>query len=298
MDIKPIYTQSEGPLNVICFGSGSGTTIEALIAEQKRQEFMGEPFFMIRGIFVNKKCRCIDIGEKNDIPVIYNSKVRFFKDRKKKYSDRDTLIEYDKKNLEMLNKQSKKDGFTIDLIALAGYWSIVSDPILEAFPDKIINSHPADLSILDKNGKRVYAGTYGSDSIYQAMLRGDKGTKTCIHLVTAGIDEGEILVTSEPLTFFKEVEELKNKKYVRGRGTQQVFNAVKEAGLRAASRYHQELQKQRCDYPAYITAMNLIALDRFSIVEEEGVRPIIFEDVADEVELPYQGYDMAKRGPF
>jgi folate-dependent phosphoribosylglycinamide formyltransferase PurN len=259
---------SDGPMNIVCFGSGSGTTIEAILSQQKLLKKIDKPLYRVRAILVNKMCRCVEIARKNDIPLILNDRRKFFEKRNAAPDDEDVAEEYDRENLKLLKELSVRDGFQIDLIALAGYSSIIRKPLLEAFGDCIINSHPADLSLLLPDGTRKYKGLYGSDAIYRAMVDGEKSTKTCIHLVTEDVDAGEIIVSSKPLNFFSVVEELKAVK----------DSSVRGLALKAAARYHQELQKKDCDYPAYLTALKLIAEGRIGIETGKKTGRAVFLD--------------------
>lgn len=279
---KIIYNPAKKErMDIICFGSGSGTTIESILEEQKKMSCIGEPLYKVRGILVNKECRCAEIAKENDIPLIYNDKKKFFRERNASFKDQETLEEYDRKNLKDIQKLEKEKGFKTDLIALAGYWSIVSKPILKQFEDRIINSHPADLSIL-QNGERKYKGIYGSDAIYRAMVDNESYTKTCIHLVIEEVDAGEIIVSSRPLHFFEVVEKVKQLSFKEDK--------TKEKVLRALAKYHQELQKRICDYPSYLAALKLIAEGRISIdtEEEKGERTVFL----DRKQLPYGGFQL------
>lgn len=75
----------------------------------------------------------------------------------------------------------------IDFIVLAGFLFKVSQPILEAFPGKIINIHPA---LLPKFGGR---GMYG-DRVHQAVVEaGEVESGITIHSINENYDEGDIL---------------------------------------------------------------------------------------------------------
>ncbi|MBS1522373.1 MAG: phosphoribosylglycinamide formyltransferase [Bacteroidetes bacterium] len=75
----------------------------------------------------------------------------------------------------------------VDLIVLAGFLWLVPENLLKAFPNKIINLHPA---LLPKYGGK---GMYG-DNVHKAVLaaREDESGIT-IHFVNEKFDEGEIL---------------------------------------------------------------------------------------------------------
>jgi phosphoribosylglycinamide formyltransferase-1 len=79
----------------------------------------------------------------------------------------------------------------VDLIVLAGFLWLVPQTLLAAFPNKIINLHPA---LLPKYGGK---GMYG-DNVHQAILdAGEEESGITIHFVNAQFDEGEIIHQSK-----------------------------------------------------------------------------------------------------
>lgn len=75
----------------------------------------------------------------------------------------------------------------VDLIVLAGFLWLVPENLLKAFPNKIINLHPA---LLPKYGGK---GMYG-DYVHKAVLAaGEEESGITIHFVNEKFDEGEIL---------------------------------------------------------------------------------------------------------
>src|SRR5690606_8537072 len=75
----------------------------------------------------------------------------------------------------------------IDIVVLAGFLWLVPQNLLKAFPNKIINIHPA---LLPKYGGK---GMYG-DNVHKAVLaNGDEESGITIHFVNENFDEGEII---------------------------------------------------------------------------------------------------------
>jgi len=75
----------------------------------------------------------------------------------------------------------------VDLIVLAGFLWLVPPSLLKAFPNKIINLHPA---LLPKYGG---AGMYG-DHVHKAVLaNNEEESGITIHFVDEQFDEGEII---------------------------------------------------------------------------------------------------------
>jgi phosphoribosylglycinamide formyltransferase-1 len=75
----------------------------------------------------------------------------------------------------------------IDFVVLAGFLWFVPENLLQAYPRKIVNIHPA---LLPKHGGK---GMYG-DKVHQAVIQsGDKRTGITIHYVNDHYDEGEVI---------------------------------------------------------------------------------------------------------
>ncbi len=75
----------------------------------------------------------------------------------------------------------------IDLIVLAGFMWLIPQNLLKAFPNKIINIHPA---LLPKYGGK---GMYG-DHVHQAVLDAhEEESGITIHFIDEHFDEGEII---------------------------------------------------------------------------------------------------------
>jgi phosphoribosylglycinamide formyltransferase-1 len=112
----------------------------------------------------------------------------------------------------------------VDLIVLAGFLWLVPLSLLKAFPNKIINLHPA---LLPKHGGK---GMYG-DHVHKAVLAaGDEESGITIHFVSEAFDEGEIIHQSR----FK-IEAGDNLEVVKFKGQQlehQYFPKVIESLLK------------------------------------------------------------------
>ena len=97
----------------------------------------------------------------------------------------------------------------VDLIVLAGFLWLVPPALLNAFPNKIINLHPA---LLPKYGGK---GMYG-DNVHKAILAaGEEESGITIHFVNEQFDEGEVIHQSR----FK-IEPSDNLEMVKFKGQQ------------------------------------------------------------------------------
>lgn len=71
----------------------------------------------------------------------------------------------------------------VQVVALAGYMRIVKTRLLEAFPQRVLNIHPALLPAFP-----------GMDAWKQALAYGVKVAGCTVHIVDAGTDTGPILL--------------------------------------------------------------------------------------------------------
>lgn len=76
--------------------------------------------------------------------------------------------------------------YGIDLICLAGFMRIVGQPLLEAYPNRIINIHPALLP--------AYPGV---DAIARAFADRVTETGCTVHFVDAGVDTGPVIAQTK-----------------------------------------------------------------------------------------------------
>ncbi len=284
--MKKIFN-GELPMQVVAFGSGSCSTIDALI---ERQKLTGIHFFRVVALFTdNRYSRAHKIGIRENIPVVYNHLDDFMKEKgmdyenKKERKDKDMRKEFDERSRDLLLDASDKHNFSIDLVALAGYMLRLYSPLLSEFSDRMINSHPADLSILKEDGKRKYTG---DNAVLDAILGGENETRTSIHMVRDKVDAGEILVMSKPLPVERYSVDMARilcryvddytKKYVLDK--EYARNNVPEDKREISDdiffkyifselfvKKHQELQKHVCDFPAYCFALEEIAKGSFEL---------------------------------
>ena len=77
--------------------------------------------------------------------------------------------------------------YAVDFIVLAGFMSKIPDALLDAFPDRIVNIHPA---LLPKFGGK---GMYGHHVHEAVLAAGESESGITIHYVNAHYDEGKIL---------------------------------------------------------------------------------------------------------
>ena len=147
---------------VAVFASGGGSNAEEIF-----KYFRNHPGIEISFVFTNNPhAHVLERARKFEIPAFVFNREDFADSRK------------------FLNWLSEKN---ITHIVLAGFLWLIPDFLIRAYPDKIINIHPA---LLPKYGGK---GMYG-DRIHSAVKQsGEKHTGLTIHLVNERYDEGKIL---------------------------------------------------------------------------------------------------------
>lgn len=150
------------PLNIAIFASGSGSNAENII-----HYFSQKNYFNFPVIVSNKKDAFIhERAKKFKIPSVTFSKEEF--------QSADTIL-----NLLKIYK--------IDAIILAGFLLKVPSVLIDAYPNKIVNIHPA---LLPKFGGK---GMYGSHVHEAVAAAGETESGITIHYVNANYDEGSII---------------------------------------------------------------------------------------------------------
>ncbi len=96
--------------------------------------------------------------------------------------DYETIADYSKALADTLTEAS------IDLVVLAGFLTIIDEQVYEAFPNRILNVHPA--LIPSFSGK----GFYGLHVHEAALAKGVKVSGATVHIVTPECDAGPIVL--------------------------------------------------------------------------------------------------------
>ncbi|GAB4249046.1 MAG: phosphoribosylglycinamide formyltransferase [Ekhidna sp.] len=150
---------NEEKINLAILASGSGTNAENIC-----NYFENHPNIQIKEILSNKPDAYVhERAKKLGIPSKTFTKEEFT----------------DKSFIKRLTD--------IDYIILAGFLWLIPGYLIKAFPDKIINIHPA---LLPKYGGK---GMYG-DHVHKAVIKAnEKESGITIHLVNEKYDDGRIL---------------------------------------------------------------------------------------------------------
>ncbi|NVJ87788.1 MAG: phosphoribosylglycinamide formyltransferase [Algoriphagus sp.] len=120
---------------------------------------------------------------------------------------------FSKKEMDAGILLEKLQSEKVDWVILAGFLLKIPDALIKAFPDRMVNIHPA---LLPKYGGK---GMYGMHVHEAVKTSGDQETGITIHLVNEHYDEGKIIfqaatpVTAEdtPETIAEKVHALEHR---------------------------------------------------------------------------------------
>lgn len=152
----------EKPVRLAILGSGNGTN-----AQQISEYFAGRTDVEVACIIYNKRDAYIAQRAKNlGIEARYFGRADFY--------DTNAVLDY------LHEKQ-------IDWVILAGFLWLVPEAMLEAYPNRIINIHPA---LLPKYGGK---GMYGHHVHEAVVAAGERESGITIHIVDRHYDRGTTL---------------------------------------------------------------------------------------------------------
>ena len=147
-------------MKIAIFASGSGSNAQKIIEHFKNTEI--EVVLLLSN---NPEAGVIGRARKAHIP---------------------TLI-FDKENLQNGKVAGILQSLDIDLLVLAGFLWLVPSNLIQAFPNRILNIHPA---LLPKYGGKGMWGHHVHEAVVAA---GETETGISIHLVNEHYDEGAII---------------------------------------------------------------------------------------------------------
>ena len=145
-------------MRIAVLASGSGTLLEAILDD-------GIPVSLV---VVDRPSKAQGVAEAHDVEAVLVERSSFKAD-----FDRDA---YTAQLVEVLRSHA------IELVVMAGFGTVFSEAIHEAFPDRILNTHPALLP--------SFKGWHG---VRDALDYGVKVTGCTVHVATLEVDAGPIL---------------------------------------------------------------------------------------------------------
>jgi phosphoribosylglycinamide formyltransferase-1 len=171
---------------IVIFASGEGTNTQHLI-----DYFKGGEVQIALIVCNNPKANVLNRAKNSGISSLLINKEEFY-------------------NSEKVLKRLLEE--KIDLIVCAGFLWKIPDNILHAFPNKIVNIHPA---LLPKFGGK---GMFGMN-VHKAVIEsGEKESGITIHYVNENYDEGKIIFQAKcelkkedtPQTVAQKVQDLEH----------------------------------------------------------------------------------------
>ncbi len=236
MTFKPVYEPKNSKMGIVAFFSGGGSSFRAINESPEA----GKDYEVVAAFTDTPNCKAAHYALDNGIPLVAHDIKRFYKARGKPLKDMGVRAEFDEWTVDSINDLTGRYGVEADVVMLSGYMRLLTKPVLNRWSNRIFNVHPADLSILDENGKRKYRG---DNAVYDAIKAGEKETCSTIHIVNERADEGPIVVYSKRLP----VPALKYEE------------RMDDVTLRNFASQHQDRMKNECDIPAFRQAMLLVS---------------------------------------
>jgi phosphoribosylglycinamide formyltransferase-1 len=145
-------------MRVGVLASGSGTILHAMLER-------GLPIVVV---VADRQCGALQIANDANIPALLVERSDF-----KPSFDR---VAYTHEVVDALHAHD------VDLVAIAGFGTILSKPFIDAYSGRAVNTHPALLPAFK-----------GWHAVRDALEYGVKVTGTTVHLVTEDVDSGPIL---------------------------------------------------------------------------------------------------------
>jgi len=153
---------------IAIFCSGSGSNFKALFQAIENKQLPAEIVLCLSN---RARCGAMEFAELNGIATVHITEQQF-----------GTFDEFADAMVERLKKHQ------IDIILLAGYMRKVPDAVVAAFPERMLNIHPA---FLPKFGGE---GMYGIHVHTAVLGAGETETGATVHFVNEEYDKGEILL--------------------------------------------------------------------------------------------------------
>jgi phosphoribosylglycinamide formyltransferase-1 len=181
---------SKSVKNIAILASGAGSNAQKIL-----EYFSDRMDIAVRLIVSNKpEAGVLNIAKLASVDTLVVSRDSF-------YSSTDLLVELDKHN--------------IDFIVLAGFLWLIPPYLIQHYPERIINIHPA---LLPKYGGKGMYGHFVHEAVHLAK---DTHSGITIHYVNEKYDEGsivfqercEILPSDQPEDIAKKVQVLEHSYY-------------------------------------------------------------------------------------
>lgn len=145
-------------MRVGVLASGSGTILGAML----------DRHLPISVVVSDRPCRALEIAESAGVPGVLVER--------SDYTSAFDRVEYTHRVVEVL------EAHAVELVAVAGFGTILAKPFVDAYAGRAVNTHPALLPAFK-----------GWHAVRDALAHGVRVTGTTVHLVTEDVDSGPIL---------------------------------------------------------------------------------------------------------
>jgi phosphoribosylglycinamide formyltransferase-1 len=149
------------PARIGVLASGSGTILEAILAAD----------LPVVTVIADRACRALDVARRAGVPA--------------------ELV--DRSDFGGFGSGFARDGYTaavteqlraagVDVVVMAGFGTVLGEPIHAAYPGRVLNTHPALLPAFP-----------GWHAVADALAAGVSETGTTVHIATLEMDAGPVL---------------------------------------------------------------------------------------------------------
>lgn len=143
---------------IAVLASGSGTILEAIL----------EAEIPVSVVVVDRSCRAVDVAESAGVSAVLVERQSFgagFDRLAFTHAVLDAIAPYEP-----------------SLVAMAGFGTVLEKPLFDAYPGRVLNTHPALLPAFP-----------GWHAVEDALTAGVKVTGCTVHVATIDVDAGPIL---------------------------------------------------------------------------------------------------------
>jgi len=145
-------------VGIAVLASGSGTILQAIC----------DADLAVAVVVVDRPCRAVEVAESAGLPAVIVRRESFGADFDK--------LAFTHRALDALAAHA------VDLIAMAGWGTVLDKPMFDAYPGKVLNTHPSLLPAFP-----------GWHAVEEALAAGVKVTGCTVHVATVEVDAGPIL---------------------------------------------------------------------------------------------------------
>lgn len=161
MDSGPTRGAHSSRVRIGVLASGSGTILEAILADD----------LPVHLVAADRPCRALDVATGARVPTLLVDRTDFGG-----YGP-----DFDRLGYTVALAGALADA-TVEVVVMAGFGTVLEQPIHDAYPDRILNTHPALLPDFP-----------GWHAVHDALAAGIPETGTTVHLARLEMDSGPIL---------------------------------------------------------------------------------------------------------